>query len=203
VVERSAWVLGAALAVLAACAFELAQVDTVEPPRDAGVSDTGDGESRWPPVGDGATDAGAGADASGAADAKLDARTEADAEAGPPLPSPDPGTVGCEGGTCTTGATRCCRDNSGTRCVATSTSICLGSEINCDETADCGGGSCCLGPNTNFASVPSTYCRTACATGYARVCKSSAECGTSACLAINCRGRAFGTCGGVQPQQCL
>jgi hypothetical protein len=115
----------------------------------------------------------------------------------------DPGLVACVGGPCRSGSTRCCSDNSGTRCLATSTSSCSGSEINCDETADCGAGICCLGPDNAFDSVPSTYCRTACATGYARVCKSSAECGTSACLAINCRGRAFGTCGGVQPQQCL
>ena len=80
---------------------------------------------------------------------------------------------------------------------------CFGTEVNCDETADCGPGRiCCIGPDDFIDTVWSTYCRSECRSSEAQVCKVSTECGGVACLPIPCLDRTLGTCGGVAPDAC-
>jgi hypothetical protein len=115
-------------------------------------------------------------------------------------PPSTPGYVMCTGSPCDAG--RCCYGNAaGIECIPFTTN-CVGTEVDCDEPADCIGGVCCLGPDPSNSLFPSMVCASSCPSGSVVVCKTNADCGGGQCVPVTCGPMTLGSCGGVIPTPC-
>jgi hypothetical protein len=131
----------------------------------------------------GRTGSGGAVDA-GVRDAVAEGRPVVDA-AGPDLPPSTPGTLTCGVQLCSTKTQSCCVSIAagavGAQCVPLG-STCGGAGLDCDEPADCAGGTCCfglqLGGVGGVAIGSRCVARVSCA-GLGRfvVCRTNSDCG--------------------------
>ena len=104
---------------------------------------------------------------------------------GPDLPTSTPGTVACGTSACDSSKESCCVTVSVgavARCLPLGSSCVGGANLECDEPADCPGGTCCFGLQagslTNLAlgsrCVSATMCM---GLGRFTVCRTNNDCG--------------------------
>jgi hypothetical protein len=108
---------------------------------------------------------------------------------------PDPGIVGCGAGTCTLAQKVCCYQPDAAPSCGAAAQCAGGGEVSqCDETADCVGGICCL--DVQSFGVESA-CQSRCSGTQVQGCRTSAECPKGVpCIAWTCGTLVLGTCGG-------
>lgn len=158
--------------------------------------------------GDGGMGDATGGERDAAADRATQGEAAADADGDPDAGEPpreaglhdsglvsDPGIVACGAGTCTIASKVCCYQPDAAPACGTAAQCAGGGEVaQCDETADCVGGICCL--DVQSFGVESV-CQTKCSGTQAQGCRSSAECPKGVpCIAWTCGTLVLGTCGG-------
>ncbi|WP_394848266.1 hypothetical protein LZC95_12470 [Pendulispora brunnea] len=120
----------------------------------------------------------------------------------------DPKSLRCGNTRCNTDDQFCCvQDDGGAACASDSDGGACngGTEIGCDEQADCDEGEVCCGTaklgEVTVECAPPTSCNNPFENR--RICKTDAECGDAgACVTQPCKGIIVSTCGGIPPSAC-